>query len=68
MIDRSKSAASADEAPTGEDRRAEWHPYSVWREKIRTDHRPDSDEPEQNIELTGSWKPLAVWQRQIKRA
>ena len=53
-----------DDAPAGGDGRAEWHPYSVWREHIHSDQNREDE----NIELTGSWKPADVWKRQIKRA
>ena len=64
MAKEKEAANFTNRQPTGGDARAEWHPYSVWKEHIHT----DQDRDDENIELTGSWKPLDVWKRQIKRA
>lgn len=42
----------------------EWHPYSVWQQRIRDAKPDDSNGREANV--TGSWRTDAVWQNLIK--
>ena len=41
----------------------EWHPYTVWQQRIR-DAETDDSQDKQNV--TGSWRTDAVWQNLIK--
>jgi len=65
MPDEKDAVSFQEDAPSSDDSRAEWRPYSVWRENIHANQDREDEASQQNIELTGSWKPLAVWQRQI---
>ncbi len=41
----------------------EWHPYTVWQQRIR-DAETNRSQDDENV--TGSWRTDAVWQNLIK--